>query len=142
MIRLATEADLPELYRMACLFKANSPYADIPEDEAKIKSFILALLKDKKDKSIVLIADHGMIAGTTAEFMWNTQKHSAELVWWVDLGHRGKLGKDLKSAYEYWSKNVAGCTHSHMAALDDRVGRLYEKDNYRRTETSYLKELI
>lgn len=146
-LRLATDDDRAEIKRMALLFKEASPYSDLPLEEEKVDHVITKLLSDDRSHSMVILAISGekpvgVLAGTCSEFLWNTQRHSTEIIWWMDPGHRkGKLGKTLKDAFEYWSKNVAGCTHNHMTALDPRVGKYYIKSGYSKVEESYLKVL-
>lgn len=138
MVRKATIEDGPEVCFMAEKFANESPYRDMYTLQKLLNVIDQCLMDEDK---VVLISEHGIIAGVAAEFIYGDSKVATELCWWVDPKFRGsREGKDLLDAFEGWAKDV-GCTYVTMVSIDDSVGSYYEKRGYSLTERAFMKAL-
>jgi hypothetical protein len=149
MIKIADVNDIPELKRMALLFKDYSPYKDFPTDNTKLEETIYGLIQESPLSSVVLIAEVdgkaiGMIAGVAREFLWSRDKHATEIVWWVDEEHRAGPGKELNQVFVHWAKKI-GCKYLHMTALENEdkknIVKIYKKLKFKPLESAFIKEI-
>lgn len=148
-IKIATKEDIPEVVKLAKLFKEESPYKDYLLEESKLTTILFSLLEDPS-KHIVLLSTYnsttiGMVVGTSAEFLFSTDKHATELAWYVYPEYRkSTVGKDLQEAFVYWAKKV-GCKYLHMVLLEDhnapKMKKLYKKLGFKLIEQAWIKEL-
>lgn len=149
-LKLATEAEYHDIRRMTLAFKAKSPYASFPHTETKLDYLIDQFISGPHNERICILSMDGdkavgLIAGVTSEFLWNEEiKFAAELMWWVDPEYRQSTrGKELKKAFEYWSRLVK-TWGGQLSLLNDksmdRLEKFYKRDGYIPMERSYLKE--
>lgn len=149
-VRLGTMNDMEDLVRMSILFHSESPFNNREADDEDVRGLVENLLSRTHQDAIVLVSVDGnrcvgMIAGVATKCLFNKERFSSEVVWWVDKEFRSSTrGKDLVTAYQYWSEHVAKCHMDVMTALaDDRekvLGRYYTRQGYYKMETAYLKE--
>lgn len=138
-IRIATLDDLEQIVSMSMKFVQDTPYSEYANQET-IRDLAMNLVSDN-NKSIILLSDHGMIAGLVTPNLFGSGHFATELAWWIDPEYRGsREGSQLLEAFEYWSKLV-GCKAINMTCLDDQVGQYYEKKGYRLRERAYIKEI-
>lgn len=149
MLKIALYEDMPDMLRMSLLFKDNSPYRDFPLEEDKLEEFIRSIMQMSPDKGIMLLSivdgkPIGMIAGLAVEFIFSSEKHAAELVWWVDPEYRGDKGRELQEAFISWSKEV-GCKYLQMAMEmgedAEKMTKIYTKQGFKLMEQSWIKEI-
>jgi GNAT superfamily N-acetyltransferase len=146
-IRRATYEDIPQIVGMAAKFYATTSYSQwspmCPESVDAIAGTMI-------DSGVMLVAEHddrlvGMVGLAIAPFMFNTAHAVAyEVVWWVDPDAQGQgAGKALLAAIEPACR-AAGCSAIQMVHLHNsppQAAALYERMGFRRTESSYTKEL-
>lgn len=138
-IRIATIEDTPKLLSMALEFIKTTKYK---YNEETLEKLILDLMSMDKTKAIILMTDDGMIGGVANQFIFGKHNTATEVAWWVSPEKRSSgLGKQLIEAFEYWAKNVAKCDTVTMVALDDKLGKVYEKNGYELYERAYMKEV-
>lgn len=138
--RIATEADIDQIVRMAGRFAENSPYASFI-DEASLYSLARDFFHGP-GRVILLYEDKGLIAGAATPFLFGPGKIAVEIAWWVEPEYRHQgIGEELLEGFEYWAKNVAQCNMVSMVSLDEEVGKFYESKGYRLQERSYWKVL-
>ena len=69
---------------------------------------------------------------------------ASEFFWYVMPNHRGTIGIRLLNTFENWAKEK-GClkvTMTHLSdSMPDKLKRLYERRDYKKIETNYIKEL-
>lgn len=149
VVRRATEDDVPALVALGERFIMRSPYGaslDVTADDLDT-GIRLALLA----RGVAFIAEVngdavGAIIGAVTPIWCSARARvGAELAWWVDDAHRGKvLGIRLLQAFESWAKEQ-GASHVVMSDLvfdgDAPVGPMFERLGYRLVERSHLKEL-
>lgn len=149
MLKIADLTDLPDLKRMALLFKVNSPYTDHLTDEDKVEETIKGLLSSDSKDAIVLLAIEdfktvGMVAGIAREFIFSRERHATEIVWWVDVEHRKGPGQKLQEAFVYWAQKV-GCKYLHMTLLQNKdapkLKKLYKQLGFKLMEQAWIKEI-
>jgi len=146
-LRLATEQDWPEVFRMARSFYEASPYNVLDFSEVSCRGIFDKYLQgDKTDLIIILAAaesPYGMILGHASPTPFSTRKVASELAWWVDESYRSTRDSLLLfKAYEDWAVRI-GATIVQMAMLNDSTDlhKFYTKNGYRPAECSYIKEL-
>ncbi len=138
MLRLATSEDFDVVKEMVMKFVAVSGYADLT-DEDTLNGLIKYMLSGEDPNTVVVLADGGMIAGRLDKFPFGDLLVTSEVAWWVDPEQRKLgLGKELVDAYEYWAK-LKGAKICVMSALDDDLGKFYEKKGYELYERAYMK---
>lgn len=92
------------------------------------------------EHSAILMDQHGMIGVRVSRHPMSGEWVAAESFWYVTIGHRNGLGRDLMHAAEKWSKDN-GARRMQMSAPDDRVGRVLARRGFRPLETTYQKDL-
>ena len=142
MIKIATIEDLPEVLDMAMKFMSLTGYTKY-SDEQTISNLIETIVTGPQNTMIILlIPGVGFLAGQASPFVFGQSSIASEIAWWVDEEKRNSgIGAELVEAFEYWAKNVAGCTIITLTSLDDSVGKFYEKKGYTLYERAYMKEL-
>lgn len=140
-LKIATIEDLDLVVSMAVKFIEATEYKNLYTED-KIRELASNLLQADKDKTIIfLYGDVGFLAGVTSPFLFGDVKQASEVAWWVEPSARGKeAGKELIKVFEYWAHKV-GCKVVTMVSLDEKVGKIYEKNGYKLYERAYLKEL-
>lgn len=141
-MKLGTLEDLSEVTNMALKFLSVSGYETLGDEET-INELLMRILDGDKTVGIVLLEEgKGMLVATAGQFPYGRKKIATELAWWVEPKERKSgVGKDLLEAFEYWAKNVAFCDIISMSSLDDKVGKIYEKQGYKLSERAYMKVL-
>lgn len=146
--RLADKADLPEVLNFCRRFWASLDYSrHIPFD---VKTS-LQTLQDMLADGMLFVAEEdlilaGMIGGVVSHSFVNANTLvGAELFFWVQPEfRRSGAGKALMDAIEARARE-RGCTLWSMIAIDtmgaEKVGAMYERAGYTRTEWSYAKVL-
>jgi GNAT superfamily N-acetyltransferase len=145
MMRLAREDDRPALLDMVKKFITYTPYSHYPVVDDKINELITGCLDYTKNIIFVYTTDEdqpvGMLAATSTQFLFNRELIASEMAWWVEPSYRGRGGRLLKTAFEHWARHI-GAKYSHMSSLDTPlVNALLERDGYRKTECTFVKEL-
>lgn len=145
MLHLATHDDLPDLLEMTKQFHKASPYSEQEYNEDQVIRLIKSFLDgDKAERLIIMYGSVGMLAAMTTPMLFNSEKISTDVMWWVDPESRGKAGPALFDAYEFWARKV-GCRYIQAALLEteqsDRIEKLYKRRGYKRLERAYLKEV-
>lgn len=144
MIRLATSADVPRIVELGSLSLKGGAYekliADNPEQTYKLALQIIhgggKILLSEEDNKIsgllgMLIVAHPFSGTPTAD----------ELIWFVEEDARkGGAGIQLLWEAERIAKNM-GAKHFQVSAPNEQIGAIYERFDYHRIETKYLKEL-
>lgn len=141
-MKIATIEDLPELLEMGMKFISTTGYAEYSNEET-VSNLLTTILTGEKNVMIVLLEPGvGMLVGMSSPFVFGNHLLASEIGWWVNEDKRKSgIGVQLMEAFEYWAKNVAGCTLITLTSLDDKVGKLYEKKGYKLYERAYMKEL-
>ena len=139
-IRIATPEDIDLVTEMGLKFAAESNYRDYVDEQA-LRALVTKVITAPKEEGIVLIHEHGMIAGIVSQFLFGTFNSATELAWWVDPEHRKtSVGSELLEAFEFWATKV-GCKLITMVSIDEQVGKYYEKKGYTLQERTYTKDL-
>ena len=126
-LRLATIEDVSEIFRMAKAFHSVSPYKGIPIDDQYIIDSISHALSQPREAVIILLGlQHskpvGLLVGAAGLCIFNGWKQAGELMFWIDPeARKGILAKEMREAYEYWAKNIAGCRLAFLSALDNEM---------------------
>lgn len=141
-MKIATIDDLPEVLEMSMKFMASTGYTEY-SDEQNIRNLIESIVTGRQDQMIILLKPGvGFVAGQATPFAFGPHYLASEIAWWINEEHRKDgAGAELLEAFEYWAKNVAGCTIITLTSLDDTVGKFYEKKGYKLYERAYMKEL-
>lgn len=141
-MKIATTEDFEEIKDMAMKFMAKTGYTEYSTEE-DIALLINNILTGKQNEMIILLQPGmGFLAGMASKFPFGPHLIAHEIAWWVNEEHRGNgTGAELVNAFEYWAKNVAGCTMITMTALGGEVGQWYYKKGYELYETAYMKQL-
>jgi len=141
-LKIATIDDFEEIRQMASKFMETTGYTEY-SDEETISNLIINILTGKQNEMIILLKPGvGFLAGMASPFLFGPHLIASEIAWWIEQEKRNSgIGKELVEAFEYWAKNVAGCTMITLTSLDDNVGKFYEKKGYALYERAYMKEL-
>lgn len=139
MIRIATTEDEELILRHILKFVATTPYKDYVDEEA-LKNVINIFL-NSPDKIILCHGEVGMLVGMAVPMIIGKGFIATELAWWVEPeARKNGIGLELIQAFEFWSKKI-GCSLVSMSALDDQLGKFYEKNGYALQERAYVKVL-
>lgn len=146
-IRPATLADLPALLRMSASF-VEAYNAQTGAGLAMNQASVLATLEHLiVSDGYALVAVNpeqrcvGMLLATIYSHPVTGELTASELALWIDPPARGRvLWRLLLRAYVAWATG-AGATVIQMAALDKRAGLLFEKEQFRATETTYQRRV-
>lgn len=141
-MKIATIDDVAEILEMSKQFMSKTGYAEY-SDEQNIRNLIESIVTGRQDQMIILLKPGvGFIAGQATPFVFGPHYIASEIAWWINEEKRNSgIGEELVEAFEYWAKNVAGCTIITLTSLDDGVGKFYEKKGYKLHERAYMKEL-
>ena len=141
-MKIATQEDIEELVAMAMKFIMSTAYAPYASEEQMRNIITNVVTGDQREKIALLKSGEGMLIGITTPALFGPHMLASELAWYVDPEKRGnKVGVELVEAFEYWAKNVAGCSLISLTAIDDKVGKFYEKRGYKLYEQAYMLEL-
>lgn len=141
-MKIATIDDVAEVLEMSKQFMSSTGYTEY-SDEQNIRNLIESIVTGRQDQMIILLKPGvGFIAGQATPFVFGPHYIASEIAWWINEEHRQTgAGTDLLEAFEYWAKNIAGCTMITLTSLDDKVGKFYEKKGYKLYERAYMKAL-
>lgn len=148
MIRAATPADIPEIARLGERFHAQAGWGDIfaysIADCAASLGELLPL-----PQFMCFVADYGQIVGMTAGILapvYFNRGHVSgeELFWWVSDEAPQMAGFRLLQALEdeAAARGAQSFQMKSIARLNgDRMGKVYQRRDYRASEHSYIKRL-
>lgn len=144
MIRPAIHSDAEKLIGMGRRFFEASGYEDITTFRPEV---FAATLDHVFTNGVLLVADDngpvGMAAALVYPFYFSGDMTAQELLWWVDEEHRGIGGHLLDGLIA--AVKAKGAQSLSMISLDklnpEKVGKMYEKRGFRRSEHSYIKKL-
>lgn len=141
-MKIATIDDHDEILSMAMKFMEQTGYTEYSNEET-ISNLINTILSGKQNEMIILLKPGiGFLAGMSSPFVFGPHLIASEVAWWINEDKRKTgAGAELVEAFEYWAKNVAGCTIITLTSLDDKIGKFYEKKGYKLYERAYMKEL-
>ncbi len=141
-MRIATIEDHDEILTMSNQFMSKTGYTAYSDLES-LSTLITSILTGKQNEMIILLEPGvGFIAGMAVPFVFGPHYIASEVAWWINEDKRKSgVGSELVAAFEYWAKNVAGCTIITLTGLDDNIGKFYEKKGYKLYERAYMKEL-
>lgn len=140
MIRLASYDDFNTIMDMIDNFIEEANFQEF-YDRDQVVGLITEILHSDQTKQVILInEDKGLIGGTLSALPFTPKRIAVELMWWVKPEHRGSaVGQELLESFQNWARNVAGCEAVVMTSLDERVGKFYEKNNFKLYERVYYK---
>lgn len=148
-IRLATKEDKHAIILLGYNFFQATPYAALKEKFSVDRAGRLAdlYLGKPNEEAIALLLVHnevpvGILAGIAIESLLTEGYTAVEQMWWVEPEHRGRDSLKLFKLFLEWAKHI-GCSMVTMAGLTGmtEVDKLYKKNGFVLTETSYVKEL-
>lgn len=146
-VRQATQDDVPRIVEMSAKFYETTSYARwAPFNPDTVHD----LAANLAENHVMLVAEEGgqlvgMVGLFVAAFMFNGDIIAAyEVVWWVDPEAQGQgAGKALLGAIEP-ACAARGCRTVqmvHLASSPPQAAAIYERMDYRHTESSYTKTL-
>lgn len=146
-VRQATQDDVPRIVEMSAKFYETTSYARwAPFNPDTVHD----LAANLAENHVMLVAEEGgqlvgMVGLFVAAFMFNGDIIAAyEVVWWVDPEAQGQgAGKALLGAIEP-ACAARGCRTVqmvHLANSPPQAAAIYERMDYRHTESSYTKTL-
>lgn len=139
---IAQPSDFAKIKELGLEFIKSTKHISKYYTEEYVDALINAMLTAPKQNDIILLAEGGMIMGKAVPFMFGPHLMATEIAWYVTPEARGKgIGKDLLLGFEYWAKNVAGCSMISMGSIDDEVGEYFIKQGYELSERAYVKNL-
>lgn len=110
--------------------------------EEYIDALLNSMLAAPNNTDVILISEHGFIAGKAVPFPFGPSIVATELGWYIRPEARGNgKGTEFLDAFEYWAKYVAICDLVNMSSLDDKVGEYLKGKGYELSERAYIKEL-
>lgn len=141
-MKIATIEDHDEVLGMAMKFMSLTEYTEYSNEET-ISNLINTILTGEQNSMIILLKPGvGFLAGMSSPFVFGPHFIASEIAWWINEDKRKTgAGAELIEAFEYWAKNVAGCTLITLTGLDDDIGKFYEKKGYKLYERAYMKQL-
>lgn len=138
MIREATYFDVPKIVKLTKDFSDDSGFTDVVGyDEEAVKAFALNIIDN--ENGIILLGSESILAGIVTEHPFNpASKTFVEFVWRA----KDKEGLKLLKAAETFAKDK-GASVFTMMGIDTMpdITKLYERQGYRKMETTFIKEL-
>lgn len=139
MIRPATLADIPALVEMGAAFLREDHFKGAMAIEPVALSEYMRRMVESPDAD-VLMSQHGMIGVQCCLHPMSGERVASEAFWYVTIGHRNGLGRQLMHSAERWAK-AKGARRFQMSAPDTRVGVVLRRQGFRPLETTYQKDL-
>lgn len=141
--RRATVDDLGFILGMSQAMHAESRYAHLPCDMAKIEERVRTLLQAKS--GLVFVTPHGFILGFVAQYWFGSSLYAAELVLYVQPeARRSGEAAALINAYVEGARtlqvrevNIENSTGYEIAGVE----ALFAKCGFTRTGGNWIKEL-
>lgn len=145
MLRLARDEDLPYLLDFARKFHDTSPYKELNFDQDKVAHTILHLIHNPVGLILVLgDTPVGCLAAVIEDTLFGNDRMAVEVMFWVELEHRGRNSFELPKAYEFWAKKL-GCKVVTLSSLEGEntaiLDRVYRGMKFAPCEHSYMKVL-
>lgn len=149
MIRVGTNADIPDILRMMRAFHGAYGLGIFPADEQHARRLVVRYL-NSHDTHLVLVAEDEITATPCALLMalagpydFAPLKIATERLWWVDPEARGRVAVNaMVQLYESWARDQ-GCAVATMSGLtaNPAAGMLYARRGYVSGDTTWLKRL-
>lgn len=140
-IRLAVEADIPQMVDMGVKFNEQSSYSKhlkiSREKVAELGKQLIAkdgLLVSERNGQIV-----GMIGFVVYPHFMSGEIIAGEVFWWVEPGFRGEGLRLMKEAES--RARAAGAKDMQMIAPTDQVAKVYQRLGYEFVESTHQKKL-
>lgn len=146
-LRLATEADYPDVLRMSKAFHESSPYSHYPMNETKVRAIFDTYLKDPSSVIVVVAYKEdiaiGCIVAVRTELYFSDVVTAGEIIWYVqETFRKTRAGLLLYKAFEEWGRRVGARVLQgvNTEGTTDLV-RYYSHKKYSKAETVYIKEI-
>lgn len=138
MIKQATLEDMDRLMELSRAFHQESIYVQIPFDDDTVRTALMQLISIGS----VFLNDHGFVAGTLTNLMFNRNVTvAAELAWYCPQGD----GRELKEAFERWA-TAQGAIAVQFSTFNNvyaaKLAKYLTDDGYAPVEIGYIKGLI
>lgn len=146
MIRLATEKDFPVILDMCGRFWQHTLYSEpFDRDHTEI---MVSLAHEHKLLGVAEVNDQviGFLAAIKFPLLANRETFGGtEVAWWVEPEFRqGTRGIKLLNFMEKQAKEQ-GIKYWTMVSMEssepEKAAKIYQHLNYKRSETSYTKEI-
>ena len=141
MIREATVRDIPRLVDMGTRFVQQTEYAaHVPVNPGQMARTAEWLIESETGTVLVAEKDGrlvGMLGLTHFTHPLSGLPTTGELFWWSESPGEGLR---LLKRGEQWAREQGAIT-MQMIAPNERVGAVYERLKYQRTETNYQRSL-
>lgn len=145
-LRLARPDDTTELLEYFRAFHLESPYAQMPFDETKVRHLIQTAVSDPRQYLVLVSHDRdrpvGVLASVKTSPTFSSHPVAAELAWYITPDYRTLArSRETLLAYLAWSKAV-GCTPqvSKLSTSPRSVDIMYKRMGFREVETSFIKD--
>ena len=145
-LRLAKDKDLEELASLIYTAALDIPNGPEP-DEERIKETLRVLIPSDIKQAVVVVYEVentlvGFIVGIVNPNVFSCTTQVAELGYYVLPEYSSyKAYKELLETYESWAKDIVGANLISVATYNPRFGKVYHRNGYKLTETSYVKEI-
>lgn len=141
--RKASIHDIPTLLRFSLQMHAESRYSKYTLSETKVKETLIWLLMAAE--GILLITDHGFLAGTVEEYWFGHAKHAQEFLLYVLPDWRGNgEAVSLVRAYVQQAKEL-GAKDIHIEDTTmiqpERNEKFFSRMGFQRVGGNFLMEV-
>jgi GNAT superfamily N-acetyltransferase len=143
-IRKAVADDKMRVLNMARSFHEASgmPFAF---SAAYAEALFNVCVSDEDKLCLIFEAEEGVrgvLAAHAAPHPFGPFIVATELMWWIDVSHRGRGARRMIDAYEAWAIK-RGCHLVHMVGLgaNPATTKLYERAGYVAAERHFMKSL-
>lgn len=147
-VRKGTAQDIPVLAKIGEHFAELQPYRHAPMSHTAVVAALTTSLRD----GLLVVAEHhsygvvGALVGISGHLWYDpSTKVATEITWWIEPAHRnGRTGLQLVEMFEQLAKQSG---HDLVAMMflqnlqPERLARLYERNGYKLTEQTYIKEI-
>jgi len=141
-MEIARPSDFNKIKEYGMEFIKSTSHISKFYTEVYVDKLINDMLQAPKQTDIILLDEGGMLMGKAVPFLYGPHIMATEIAWYVTPEARGKgIGAKLLEGFEYWAKNIAGCSIISMGSIDDKVGEYFKKQGYELSERAYVKEL-
>lgn len=130
LIRPAVDADIP---RVVTMIEQLVGVIDGPQPVCRVRTgeSLCRLIRDPD--GVVLVSDHGFIAGCLTQTVISPDRVAVELGWWATRG-----GLSLLRAFEEWADGK-GASLVKMSCVGGAAQRILHRAGYRIAEIAMVK---
>lgn len=145
-LKIAEEGDFPYVERFTKEFLNVGELPFIYDRNVTLASYRFIIANPMEATIILGLRNKepvGFLVGAVVHSLYSKDRLASEVAWYIEPKYRGRIGMKMFKAYEYWAKEIAGCSVIQMSKLESsgELEKLYSKLGYQKKEESFFKNI-